>query len=351
MLVLVTGATGYVGSRLVPRLLEDGHQVRAAFSRPERSREFWWNDRVEVVQMDVLDQEQVHEAVAGVDAVVYLIHGMGGGDFMDKDRESATHMAAAIDRAGVGRVVYLSGVVPDVPEEDLSDHISSRLEVERILGGSTATAIALRAALIVGSGSTSLEIVRQVSERVAVQTIPTWMDSTVQPIAIVDVLECLAAALTVDIESRAFDIGGPEAMPYAELLRMYADVAGLDRPQVEVPLLPDALVGTITGWLTDVPSPTVKSLIESLHHDMVAGDDDFVRELLPPGHRLVGLRDSLERALVPADESVAFERRDPVGPMPHDPAWATGGQDGPVRAVVSGASAAVAAVTRRVTGE
>jgi uncharacterized protein YbjT (DUF2867 family) len=269
--ILVTGATGYVGGRLVPLLLEGGHDVRTTTSDPEREMP-WWADRVETVVMDALDPEQVADACEGVDTVYYLIHGMGGDDFVETDRAAASHFASAVRAHGVGRVVYLSGLVPDAPDDELSEHITSRREVERILLDIPATVVVLRAAVLLGSGSTSFEIIRQVSERMPVHTVPTWMDSLVQPIAVVDVLAALVGALEYDGPSRHFDVCGPDTLRYGALLDTYTTHAGLTRPQVHVPLLPTALVGTLVGSLTDVPRPTVEALVESLHHDMVASD-------------------------------------------------------------------------------
>lgn len=334
MKVLVTGATGYVGGRLVPRLLDEGHQVRTTTHDPSKDGP-WFSDRVETVEMDIQDADQVGAAVEGVDAVYYLIHGMGGGDdFAQKDREAAQHVAQALTKHGTSRVIYLSGIVPPVDESELSEHISSRLEVEEILSSTPATAITLRAAVLMGSGSTSFEIIRQVSERMPLQTVPDWMNSDVQPIAVVDAVEAMVGALTADVGTRSYDIGGPERLPYADLLDRYATVAGLERPQVEVPLLPTDLVGFLAGSLTDVPTPTVEALVESLHHDMVCGEEDFRRDLLPEGHELVGLDESFRRSLGDPRETSAADpaTADPMGPMPQDPSWAAGGDDQPLLA-------------------
>ena len=151
MKILVTGATGYVGGRLVPVLLERGHDVRTTTSSPDREQP-WWGPRVETVVMDALDRDQVAAACEGVEAVYYLIHGMGGDDFAETDRRAATHFADGVRAHGVGRIVYLSGMVPDVLDEELSEHIRSRREVERILGEAPATVVTLRAAVLLGSG-------------------------------------------------------------------------------------------------------------------------------------------------------------------------------------------------------
>ncbi len=325
MQILVTGATGYVGSRLVPALLERGHAVRTTTTDPDREQP-WWQDRVETVVMDALDADQVAAACAGMDAVYYLIHGMGGADFVETDRRAAANLARGVRVHEVGRVVYLSGIVPDVDDEELSAHIESRREVERILIDTPATVVALRAAVLLGSGSTSFEIIRQVSERIPVQTVPTWMDSEVQPVAVVDALAAMVGALDYDGPSRSFDVGGPERLRYAALLSRYTSHADLERPQVEVPLLPTALVGTLVGSLTDVPRPTVEALVESLRHDMVAADDDF-RSLLPEGHTLVGLDEAFRRSL--ADPAAQPADADPMGPLPQDPVWAAGGDERP----------------------
>ncbi len=331
MKILVTGATGYVGGRLVPLLLERGYDVRTTTSSPDREQP-WWGDRVETVVMDALDADQVAEACDGVDAVFYLIHGMGGDNFAETDRKAATQVAEAVRAHGVGRVVYLSGVVPNVTEDELSEHIRSRREVEQILTGTPATVVVLRAAVLLGSGSTSFEIIRQVSERMPVHTVPTWMDSQVQPIAVVDVLEALVGALDYDGPSRHFDVGGPDRLAYSALLDEYTTHAGLERPQVTIPLLPTALVGTLVGSLTDVPRNTVEALVESLRHDMVAADDDFAEVLLPKGHTMVRLDDAIRRSL--SERSTTPENADPMGPLPQDPTWADGGDNRPVLAKV-----------------
>ncbi len=338
--VLVTGATGYVGGRLIPRLLRDGHRVRAAVTDPARARDRWWRNEVDLVTMDVLDPLTVESAAVGADAVYYLIHGLGGDDFAEVDRQSATTMAQAAAAARVERIVYLGGLVPDVPEDELSEHIASRLEVERTLTASGIRTLSLRAAIVTGSGSTSFEIIRQISERLPVQAIPRWMDSRVQPIAVTDVVEALAGALTADVASRPYDVGGPERMPYTTLLDAYAAVAGLTRPQLTIPGLPTDLVGTLAGALTDVPGDTVEALVESLQHDMVCREVDWAHDLLPADHVLVGVEESFRRALADPDESVPVADRDPLGPLPGDPSWA-GGQGGGVASALAGSRAVV----------
>jgi hypothetical protein len=191
-------------------------------------------------------------------------------------------------------------------------------------------------------------VVRQISERMPVQAIPAWMDSRVQPIAVVDVVEALAGALHVESESRSYDVGGPERMPYTRLLDVYAAVAGLSRPQAVVPGLPTDLVGTLAGAITDVPGTTVEALVESLRHDMICHDVDWTYDLLPRDHELLEVEESFARALAEPDESLPPAERDPLGPMPGDPVWA-GGQGGGLASAVAGAKAVVTGLAGRLT--
>ena len=184
--------------------------------------------------------------------------------------------------------------------------------------------LSLRAAMIVGSGSTSFEIMRQMSERMPVQVLPTWMDSQVEPVAVTDVVTALVGALTAPARSRPFDIGSGERMAYAALLRLYADRSGLRRIQVSVPGLPTALVSRLAPVLTRAPSATVQSLVESLRHDMVCGRQDFMVQLMPPRHVLTPVAEAVDRALALPDESVSDRERDVIGPLTSDVQWAGG---------------------------
>ena len=201
-----------------------------------------------------------------------LIHGLGDADFRHTDREAAENLRDAVDHQGVRRLVYFSGLIPDVSAADLSEHLASRLEVEETLAQSTASTLTLRAAMVVGSGSTSFEMVRQISERLPLlQTIPTWMrDTVVQPIAVADAVHYLAEAVERVHVTGHLDVAGRDRLTYPELLDLYADIAGLTRIQVTVPGLPEEIVGWVAGQLTDVDTPTVQSLMASLRHDMVA---------------------------------------------------------------------------------
>jgi uncharacterized protein YbjT (DUF2867 family) len=315
------GAGGYVGSRLVPALLAAGHDVTATFTRASSSHRFWWSDAVRVVEVDVLDRPTVREAFAGSEALFYLVHGLGGEDFATSDREGAYNAAHAAVRAGLSRIVYLGGLVPDVPDGDLSPHLRSRLEVEQVLTDSGVPTVALRAAMVVGSGSTSFEVMRQLSERMPVQVLPRWMGSRVEPVAVTDVVAALVGGLTAPPVSRSFDLGSGEVMAYAALLRLYADRAGLRRVQVSVPGLPTALVSRLAPALTRAPASTVQSLVESLHHDMVCGERDFMVQLLPPGHALTSVAAAVDRALALPDSSVPDAERDVIGPLRSDASW------------------------------
>jgi uncharacterized protein YbjT (DUF2867 family) len=322
--VVVMGAGGYVGSRLVPALLEAGHEVVATFTDVASASRFWWADQVVAVPMQVLDRESVRAATVGAHVVVYLVHGLGGEDFSTADRQGAYNAAHAAVRAGAGRIVYLGGLVPSIPDGELSTHLRSRLEVEQILTDSGIPTISLRAAMVIGSGSTSFEIMRQLSERMPVQALPTWMSSLVEPVAITDVVTALVGAVDGDGPSRSFELGSGERLGYAALLRLYADRAGLRRVQVRVPLLPTALVARIAPALTTAPSATVRTLVESLRHDMVCSDQDFLDSLMPPLHATVPLQEAIDRALVVPDARTPDQGRDLVGPLTSDAGWAGG---------------------------
>ncbi|GAB3017910.1 hypothetical protein GCM10011376_01520 [Nocardioides flavus (ex Wang et al. 2016)] len=315
MRVLVLGATGYVGSRLVPHLLEHGHDVVAASSSAPRPDRFGWDDRVRAIRCDVTDPAAVLEAVTGVDAVVYLVHSLDRSDFSDRDRLGAQTVADVVAAAGVRRVVYLSGLVPDVPEADLSAHISSRLEVERILLACADDAVALRAGVVIGAGSTSFEIIRQVATLFLVQPVPTWMDSSVQPVAVSDVLRAVDDALTDDGPRGAVDVGSPDVLAYPDLMRVVGDQAGLSRVRVPAPVAPAGLVGLGTALATTAPFHTVTALIESLHHDMVCRPEHTWAPRA--GGPLLGVEEAVRRALTPMYAG-------PEGALPSDPAWARG---------------------------
>ncbi|KQV77656.1 hypothetical protein ASC64_02145 [Nocardioides sp. Root122] len=311
MRVLVLGATGYVGSRLVPHLLEHGHDVVAASSSVPDPDRFGWDERVEAIRCDVTDAEAVAAAVDGADAMVYLVHSLDRTDFSDRDRRAADTVARAAEAAGVRRIVYLSGLVPDVPESELSAHIASRLEVERILLDAGTSAVALRAGVVLGAGSTSFEIIRQIATLFLVQPVPTWMYHSVQPVAVSDVLRAVRELLGSTVEGDV-DLGGPDVLSYPDLMSTCAREAGLSRVSVPTPVAPPGLVGLATALVTTAPFHTVTALIESLHHDMVCR----------PGHtwvpaqggELLDVGEAVRRASTPLYAG-------PEGALPSDPAW------------------------------
>ncbi|MGU3432966.1 NAD(P)H-binding protein [Actinomycetes bacterium M1A6_2h] len=322
MRVLVTGSTGYIGSRLIPILLDRGHEIVVAMRDPKKKNNFAWGDRVDTTHFDLDDHDSFDSATVGVDAVVYLVHSMDDGDFVTKDREAAERLVRAAEKNSVSRIVYLSGTVPD-DATPLSDHIRSRLQVEETFEAGTVDSVALRAAIILGSGSTSFELVRRMSERLPVTPIPTWMKRKVQPIAVADVLTVIAEALDGAARSGSFDIGGTEVLTYPELLTTYAQVAGLRRLQVPIPFLPTALVGRAVAAITRMPKGTVVSLVESLEHDMVVRRGNAAIHVFGIDEP-IPLTDALARAITPLDGNGTESGVDPLAAADTDPAWAGG---------------------------
>ncbi|MDG9703490.1 SDR family oxidoreductase [Streptomyces sp. DH37] len=346
---LVTGATGYIGGRLVPELLAAGHTVRCLARTPAKLRDHPWAGRAEVVRGDVTDAASVRGAMEGVDVAYYLVHSMGGGSrFEDTDREAARIFGEQARAAGVGRIVYLGGLTPrGVPEEELSAHLRSRAEVGRLLLASGVPTAVLRAAVIIGSGSASFEILRYLTERLPVMVTPRWVRTRLQPIAVRDVLRYLVgcAELPADV-NRTFDIGGPEVLTYLAMMRRYAAVAGLPRRViVPVPVLSPGLSSHWIGLITPVPRAVARPLAESLRHEVVCAEHDIARYVPDPPGGLMGLDQALHSALrriksaeVATRWSSASVPGAPGDPLPTDPNWAGGSLYTDVRERAVGAS-------------
>lgn len=303
-LVLVAGATGYVGGRLLRLLLEEGWRVRCLARQPERllSRV---PASVEVVRGDVLNIESLERALIGVDTGYYLVHSMEAtGDFEKKDRLAADNFSAAARKAGVKRIIFLGGLGED--ERQLSAHLRSRHEVGERLRTQGVPVIEFRASIIIGSGSLSFEMIRALVERLPVMVTPRWVRVTAQPIAIGDVLAYLLAALTIKLDGNVVvEIGGPDQVSYGEIMQEYARQRGLRRTMIPVPLLTPRLSSLWLGLVTPLYARVGRKLIVSMRHPTVVHDTSAQR-LFPI--RPLGVREAIASALGNEDFNFAETR-------------------------------------------
>ena len=281
---LVTGASGYVGGQVVPRLLDEGWTVRVLTRRRASMDDKPWVDRVEVAEGDVSSADDMRRALEDVDAAWYLVHSMDDQpDFQERDREAATIFSEAAKEAGVSRIVYLGGLHP--VDEVLSPHLASRVEVGRILLDSGVPTAVLQAAVVLGDGSASFDMLRYLTTRLPAMVAPKWLDNKIQPIAIDDVVTLLVGAGSLPPEvNRTFDIGGPEVLTYREMIARFSDATGRRRPVVvTVPVLTPRLASHWVGLVTPISAGLAKPLVGSLVHEVVAKEDDIREHVDVPG--------------------------------------------------------------------
>ncbi|MCZ7418804.1 MULTISPECIES: SDR family oxidoreductase [unclassified Micromonospora] len=332
MRCLVTGATGYIGGRLAPRLLAEGYAVRCLARRANRLRDVPWAAQVEVVEGDLSRPESLAGVFDGVDVAYYLVHSLGQAGFEAADRQAATTFAEAARAAGVRRIVYLGGPEP-APDDAASAHLRSRAEVARILLDSGVPTVVLRAAVILGSGSASFEMLRYLTERLPVMVTPRWVSNRIQPIAVRDVLRYLVGCATLPPEvNRAFDIAGPDVLTFGDMMQRYARVAGLSR-RLLLPVRPltPTLSSYWVGLVTPVPNALARPLVESLVHEAVAHEHDIATYLPDPAGGLTGFDRAVELALAKVRDAEVETRWSnaagadaPAEPLPSDPHWSGG---------------------------
>ena len=295
--VLVTGATGYIGGRLVPRLINAGYRVRVFVRNPEKLIDVPWANKVEIVEGDLRDAASVAQAVVDIDVLYYLVHSMGAkGEFEQTERTAATNVATAALAAGVSRIVYLGGLHPD---GELSPHLRSRAEVGRILLESGVPTAALQAGVVIGSGSTSFEMVRHLTDVLPYMPAPQWVRNFIQPIAVRDVLYYLVECATLPHEvNRTFDIGGPNVLRYGQMMNGYALEAGLkQRPIAALPVLTPWLASQWVNLVTPIPRALAVPIIASLQYDCVVHEHDIENFIPDPEVGLTPYRRSVRLAL------------------------------------------------------
>ncbi|OBG68207.1 NAD(P)H-binding protein [Mycobacterium sp. E735] len=326
MRCLVTGATGYIGARLAPRLLDEGHEVRALARNPAKLEDVPWRQQAEVARGDLGDVDSLIAAFDGIDVVYYLVHSMGTSkDFADEEARAVGNVVTAARRAGVRRVVYLSGLHPEGGK--LSPHLESRAAVGEALIASGIETVVLQAGVVVGSGSASFEMIRHLTDRLPVMTTPKWVHNKIQPIAVRDVLYYLVAAADPGLlPAGAYDIAGPDTTSYRELLKTYARISGRWHAGLSVGRVDTGLASLVTGVALPVPPGLAGDLVESLDHPMTASETDLRDRVPDPPGGLLGVEDAIALAL--ADQP---HRPSPVNALadPHhlantDPVWAGG---------------------------
>jgi len=298
---LVTGATGYIGGALVPALLEAGWTVRVLTRRRAGLSGRPWRDDVEVVEGDATSRDDLARALEGAQVAYYLLHSMDGeGGFVERDRTLAQGFAAGAADAGTGRVVYLSGLHPSGP---LSEHLASRVEVGQIFLDAPVPAAVLQAGVVLGDGSASFDMLRHLTERLPAMVAPKWVGNRIQPIAVSDVVHYLVGAADLPAQvNRTFDIGGPQVLTYAEMMRRYAEVAGLGRRLVvSVPVLSPRLAGLWVGLVTPISAGIARPLVGSLVHEAVVHEDDVLTAIGPPPGGRTGFDDAVRSALDTVD--------------------------------------------------
>lgn len=293
-MILVTGASGAIGSRLVERLVRDGERPAVAGRDPDRLRRRW--PELRAVELDVLRPETIVPALAGIDVAYYLVHSMetGVASFAERDRAGASSFARAARRAGVERVVYLGGLGGD---EGLSEHLSSRRETGRVLAEEGPPLLEFRAAMVVGRESASYRMLADLVTRLPVMVVPRWVDTPSQPIGLRDVVAYLSAGRTSTLEGRhaVVEVGGADIVSYRQMLEIYARVQGKARTVIGVPFLSPKLSSLWCGIVTSVPAEVARPLIDGMVHPLVATGDAALR-LFPDIHP-VGFEEAVREAI------------------------------------------------------